>query len=276
MKLNLIILSLFFTTFLAQGENVIGLIKSIDREARLLNLDVKGSINRYKIGLGDASYLKESSFIRANSIMSDGDWMLERVWPNNRIDEKILKDSNRTLRRETERMGRKAFRSFKDPMPTFAFYSHRGELIRSSMLQGKITLLNFIFTRCRIPNMCPAATERITKLLAMTKDSGIKNVQVFSITLDPDYDTPGILNEYAKSKGIEDNNFHFLTGPTKAVEDMQKHHGIETKDDETFGIYHTMMTVVIDPKKNVYYQVPGSFWSADDYLSRIKKLADEI
>jgi protein SCO1/2 len=170
-------------------------------------------------------------------------------------------------------MGRKVFRSLKDPMPTFALYDHRGDLIQSSMLHNKITLLNFIFTRCRVPTMCPAATERMKELLEKCKQAGVENIQVYSITLDPQYDSPGILNDYATNKGVTDEDFHFLTGPVRVIEDLKKHHGIETKDDETYGIYHTMMTVIIDPMKKVHYQIPGSHWSAEDYLNRILKLA---
>lgn len=251
-----------------------GKIISVSKEEKNLILEVNGEHISYTISAGDADYLEAGDQIRGKAVKSNEKLRLERIWPNNRMLEKILNDTNRTLRRETERMGRTAFRQFKDPMPTFAFYNQRGELIQSSMLLNKITVLNFIFTRCRVPTMCPASTERLRDLLQMAKDEGVANIQAYSITLDPRYDTPGILNEYAKNKGITDPDFHFLTGPAKAVEDMKKHHGIETRDDDTYGIYHTMMTVIIDPRRNVYYQIPGSFWSADDYLKKILKLAN--
>lgn len=133
-------------------------------------------------------------------------------------------------------------------------------------------MINFIFTRCMNPRMCPAATTRMQQLQQRVNEAGLEDVLFISMTLDPDFDTPGIFNAYASGREIDGSNFYFLGGPRQPLLDLKNQLGILTSKDPELIIDHTMRTILVDPSGEIVYQVPGSMWSVDDFLNRIEKL----
>ena len=92
--------------------------------------------------------------------------------------------------------------------------------------RGRQIMLNFIYTRCPVATMCPAATLRMMAVQKQARAAGVKNLELISITLDPAYDTPGVLKEYAVARGIDTSNFSFLTGPELAIRDLLTQFGV--------------------------------------------------
>ena len=72
---------------------------------------------------------------------------------------------------------------------------------------GKVVVINFIFTRCQAMEMCPASTMRMSLLQDKARETGLDGLHFLSITFDPEYDSPGILKQYAKSYDIEFDTF---------------------------------------------------------------------
>ena len=85
----------------------------------------------------------------------------------------------------------------------------------SDLLQGKIFVMDFIYTRCVGP--CPILSGTFAKLQERLGDRLGKDVFLLSFSVDPEYDTPARLKEYA-------GRFHarpgwsFLTGSRQNVE----------------------------------------------------------
>jgi protein SCO1/2 len=76
-------------------------------------------------------------------------------------------------------------------------------------LKGKLTVAEFIFTRC--PSACPVMSRRTAELYELYKNA--PNVQFISITVDPDYDTEEVLQRYATMHGVTDSRWKFLRHP---------------------------------------------------------------
>jgi len=255
------------------SESVSGVIKSMDAAGRieLQSIDEAGSQSA-RLSTGDRAYLKVGDQIRAQMIQLPGGNRLETVWPNDpRVEGQMLAMNGR-LRRDTVIRGRQVYRSMGESLPPFALYNQFGELIKSSDLRGKTCVMNFIFTRCTNPRMCPAATTRMQQLQEKVKAAGLEDVMFVSMTLDPAFDTPGVFNAYAAGREIDGSNFYFLGGPRQALLDLKEQLGILTSQDPELIIDHTMRTILVDPTGEIVYQVPGSMWGVDDFLNRIRKL----
>ena len=69
-------------------------------------------------------------------------------------------------------------------------FRHRRHL---ADFKGRVVLLFFGFTQC--PDVCPTALSRAVETLRMLGDDGDK-VQVIFVTLDPERDTPNLLQAY--------------------------------------------------------------------------------
>jgi protein SCO1/2 len=82
-------------------------------------------------------------------------------------------------------------------------------------------MMNFIFTRCPVATMCPASTiEDDGNPAPRGRRRRAKNIEFVSITLDPAYDTPGVLKEYAVLRGSIRRIFPFSPGPDAAIKDL--------------------------------------------------------
>lgn len=67
------------------------------------------------------------------------------------------------------------------------------------LLKGKKVLVNFIFTSCE--QACPLDTANMARLQQLLGDRVGKDVFMYSITLDPEHDTPAVLKAYAEKFG---------------------------------------------------------------------------
>lgn len=238
--------------------------------AATLRID-SGEVRKVILHPGDRDYLEVGDKVRGIFVAQSGGDLFELIRPN---DPKVMAQMlavNNQLRRDTEVRGRQVFRSVGEDLPPFALYNQFGDLVRESDLRGKTCVINFIFTRCMNPRMCPAATARMQQLQEHLKKEGVDDVLFLSMTLDPEFDTPGILNAYASARNIDGRSFFFLSGPTQALFDLKEQLGILAEKDPEWIIDHTMRTVLADPTGKIVYQVPGSMWDVNDFTNRIRK-----
>lgn len=95
--------------------------------------------------------------------------------------------------------------------PEFLLVNRDGRQVDSAELLGSPWVADFIFTRCALS--CPRMTERMLGLEAM-EPGGLRRV---SFSVDPEYDSPQVLQLYADSWGITDPSWLFLTGEKGSV-----------------------------------------------------------
>jgi protein SCO1/2 len=223
------------------------------------------------VGRGDARILKEGDAVRGDLVRFGEGQRLQTIWPNDPVIRGTISRLGDQLRKDTLQRGSKAFRGVGEYMPKFALYDTDGGLFLSESLKGNYVVMNFIFTRCANPNMCPAATARMIELQEMVREAGIDAFRQVSVTLDPEYDTPGIFTAYAMDKGIDTATFHLLGGPERIVEDLKIQMGVLAEPDEEEIVRHTMSTALMDPTGKIIYRIPGSMWSPKAFLDQIRK-----
>nr|MBI1231298.1 SCO family protein [Cytophagales bacterium] len=94
-------------------------------------------------------------------------------------------------------------------IPSFSFYAQDSSKVGTQEMMGKITIVDFFFTSC--PSICPVMSTEMERVQDAFRDEG--DVQIFSISLDPEYDTPAVLAEYASIHGADPKKWYFLNGP---------------------------------------------------------------
>ena len=102
------------------------------------------------------------------------------------------------------------------PVGAFALTDERGEPFSDAALRGHATIVSFLFTRC--DTICPVTTMKMARLQDKTFDAGAK-IKLASFSVDPAYDTPARLAEYAQRYHADPARWRFVTGP---VEDMRR------------------------------------------------------
>ena len=95
------------------------------------------------------------------------------------------------------------------------------------VLKEKIVLINFFYTACDA--LCPLMTENLVRVQELLGDRIGRDIFMVSITLQPEYDTPGVLASYAKKYGVGPG-WLFLTGGAKDIELLRHRLGFVDSD----------------------------------------------
>jgi protein SCO1/2 len=255
-----------------------GRVVSVDRSRKILVVsheEVKGYMPamtmEFGVSPGDAASVTAGERIRAELVVGKaGDLRLERIWPDDKAVRDSVEAGARMLRQDTFVKGSVAYREVGDQTPQFVLYDQDGHVVDSARFRGRQVMMNFIYSRCPVANMCPLSTTKMIQTQRLARKAGVSTVEFVSITLDPAYDTPGVLKEYAQERGIDTSNFSFLTGPESAIQDLLTQFGViaEFKD----GILnHTLATLLIDEKGRISYRADGSLWEPAEFVARMHK-----
>ncbi|CAN5403659.1 hypothetical protein BH09VER1_BH09VER1_09400 [soil metagenome] len=103
------------------------------------------------------------------------------------------------------------------PVPPFSFTDQYGKRVSNTDLKGKVWVADFIFTRC--PGPCPMMTRHMGELNRALGDNA-KDVELVSMTVDPDYDTSEVLKKYGERAGATEKRWKFLTGPKAKIDEV--------------------------------------------------------
>jgi protein SCO1 len=225
----------------------------------------------FAVTIGDVLNAHEGQRIRAEMVQrDDGEIALEKIWPVDAVADATVGAAGGALRQDTSIRGRRAYREVGENLPDFALYDQTGKVVSAARFRGKQIMLNFIFTRCQVAQMCPLSTANMTATQRKAKEAGVKDIEFVSITLDPEYDTPGVLLTYAKQRGIDTTNFSFLTGPESAIKDLLTQFGVLAEFEGSI-LKHTVSTMLIDAQGKIIWRVDGSQWSPDEFVAKMKK-----
>jgi protein SCO1 len=121
-----------------------------------------------------------------------------------------------------------------------------------------------------VATMCPAATIKMMETQQLAKDAGVDNLELISITLDPEYDTPGVLRDYAEARGIDTGNFSFLTGPERAIKDLLAQFGVIAEFEGSI-VKHTLTTLLINEQGRIIHRTDGTIWEPKSFVAKMHK-----
>ncbi|MBT3520699.1 SCO family protein [Gammaproteobacteria bacterium] len=157
-----------------------------------------------------------------------------------------------------------------------------GDSVRlHELMDGKITLLSFIYSNCTDTNGCPLATSvfyKIQEKLKMDKKV-LSKLKMISLSFDPEYDTPEIMNLYGKDLSYIDADWSFLTTDSSRKLDpilsqydqpvIRKY----TENGEYAGVQsHLLRVFLIDDNKLIRNVYNVDFLHPDLLINDIKTL----
>lgn len=134
-------------------------------------------------------------------------------------------------------------------IPEFSFINQNNDTITNADYDGNIYIANFIFTTC--PTICPAMT--INMRYIQDELSKYPNIKFLSHTVNPNYDTPEILKQYATKMRIDESNFNFVTGDKEEIYKMAASYFVNASEDELApgGFLHSEYLVLVDKEGRV-------------------------
>ncbi len=143
--------------------------------------------------------------------------------------------------------------------PLFTLQDQNEELWSLEDYRGKTVIMSFIYTRCI--DTCPVISASLTSVREKLSQDELNNTEWVSITIDPWYDSPSVLQNWTSDRGY---NWTHLTGVDTAVTPILDSYGVapisyEDNSSEGYGFSHTQPTYIID--ETGHFQV---VWSEED------------
>ncbi len=105
-------------------------------------------------------------------------------------------------------------------VPDFQLIERSGATFSRAELAGGVWVADFIFTRCQ--GSCPLLSARMATIQQQLRLATTQPVRLVSFSVDPDHDTPQVLQGYATRMGAREF-WYFLTGPRDTVATLVKH-----------------------------------------------------
>ena len=158
-----------------------------------------------------------------------------------------------------------------EAVPAFALVDETGAPFTHESLRGKYTVATFIFTRCPVPEFCPAMALKFTALqkALVAQPTPTTPVRLVSITLDPEFDTPEILAAYGKAIGAKPAHWGFATGPKAQIDALAKAFAVVSENNGV-TLDHTLCTALIGPDGRVIDLWRGHGWQPAEVLAALE------
>lgn len=137
--------------------------------------------------------------------------------------------------------------------PDFSLVNQNEDPVSLESLKGKVVLVTAVYAQCGYT--CPMIFAQTKEALAQLSTTEKSQLTVAAITLDPEHDTPEILNALARGQQVEAPFFNLLTGePVKVNAVLDKFGFSRSRDPETGVINHANLFILIDREGRVAYR----------------------
>ena len=128
--------------------------------------------------------------------------------------------------------------------PDVPLVTHEGKSVRffEDLVRGKVVAINFIYTNC--PDACPLETAQLLQVQEILGDRVGRDVFFYSITIDPEHDTPEVLKAYSEKFRVGPG-WLFLTGKEADVTRLRRKLGLLGEEDRPDDLQVHNLSLVI-------------------------------
>jgi protein SCO1/2 len=149
----------------------------------------------------------------------------------------------------------------------FALEDGAGKTVSDQTLRGKPFLVYFGYTHC--PDVCPTELARISDILSKM---GNKPIPALFITVDPERDTPKVMQDYVSSFNP---SVIGLSGSSQAVEATEKTFRVysrkgEKQPDGDYSMDHSSIVYLMD-KNGAFVEAFNVEQSPEDAAKDLEK-----
>jgi protein SCO1/2 len=165
------------------------------------------------------------------------------------------------------------------PVPDFDMTDQDGRPMRLSDLRGHAVVLTFVYTRCPLPEFCPAQDRKFADLarrLAVVP-SRASAVCLLSVSFDPEHDTPEALARHAASQGARPPVWRFAVASHDELARVAPGLGLSYGPlGGSGGFVHDLSTAVIGPDGRLARLDRGGSWDPSAVLASALEAAGAI
>jgi protein SCO1 len=162
-------------------------------------------------------------------------------------------------------------------VPDEALVDQNGRAVRLSAFGGSALAITFIYTRCPMPEFCPLMDRNFAAIQQQVKadDRLRRGVRLLSISFDPEFDTPAVLDAHAHSVGADPAIWTFLTGTRSAIDRVVARFGLVVMREaqNPSAITHNLRTAIVDREMRLVRVYEGNDWTPDQIVGDLRAVA---
>lgn len=161
-----------------------------------------------------------------------------------------------------------------DKMPNYTFTNSFGKTVSFADFPGQAIAFTFIFTRCPFPTFCPRMSSNLSDAYELLRNdpNAPTNWHLFSISFDPDFDTPERLQSYSAVYKPDPKKWDWVTGAMIDIDAITEQVGL-VYATEGATINHNLRTVVVDASGVIRTNFWGNEWKPEELARQIREAA---
>jgi protein SCO1/2 len=157
-----------------------------------------------------------------------------------------------------------------EPVPDAPLVDEDGKPRPMSSYRGKRLILTFIYTRCPDAEFCPLMNQQFAALQRqIAATPALADVQLLSISFDPEHDTPQVLKAYAKTQQADPKIWHFATAPIDDVKAFAAKFGLTVTSNGSPILIHNLATAVVDAQGRLVALHSTNQWKPADLVAQL-------
>jgi protein SCO1/2 len=153
--------------------------------------------------------------------------------------------------------GEKVVDTVYHQIANFSFVDQDSAIVTNETFKDKIYVADFFFTTCR--TICPIMKTQMRRVYDSIQ--GMNDVLLLSHSIDPEYDTVGLLSDYANRLGVKSYKWHFVTGNKDSIYTIaQTSYFATAMEDKTEpdGYIHSGAFLLIDKNRRIRGKYDGT------------------
>ena len=197
---------------------------------------------------------------------------LQPLYPGARVEFQLDIGKDHSLARHIRKSGGpdavipppKEMLALGEPLGSFQLTDQTGRPFDAAGLAGKVVAIDFLYTRCPLPDVCPRLAASFAAL--QRHFAAAPDLLLLTVTVDPDYDTPAVLADYAR-RWSAGPRWKFLTGDVSAL--AARLGEIYWSDEGSIG--HNSTTTIVGRDGRIAARIDGSSWRIDQIENLIAR-----
>lgn len=157
-----------------------------------------------------------------------------------------------------------------EPVPDFQLTDQDGRTLHLKDFRGNIVLLTFIYTRCPLPNFCPLMSQNFAELERRLCKEFPDRFHLLSISLDPEFDQPSVLKEYAARYSANPKDWSFAATDAESLNFIAGLMGLYFEKQNGL-ISHDLRTALIGPDGRLVQLWKSNVWTPYEVQRRVRE-----
>lgn len=133
--------------------------------------------------------------------------------------------------------------------------TEEGNTIQLHDLKGKVLVVVMIYTTCKAA--CPRLVADMLAIRGKVPEKLKDKVQYVLVSIDPEYDTPVKLKEFAITKEMDGEEWTFLQGDPETVREFANVLSVKYKEISPMDFSHSNIISIFNPAGDLIHQQEG-------------------